>query len=85
MRSTIVTTALLLACAAASAHDSNPNKLAWQACEAGKKSDACQYTTADKHRYVGTCRPINQQLMCVRNKPIEHLIEHSHDAQTDAS
>lgn len=78
-----LSTALLLITmsSAAGAHDIPPNALPYEACAASEVREPCQYTSSS-HRYTGTCQSINETLTCVRNRPIEHLMDNAEHAES---
>jgi hypothetical protein len=62
---------LILLASDALAHSGPLNSLALKACEAKKRSSACQYEGVHNDLYIGTCQYMAEALMCVRNKPIQ--------------
>lgn len=55
------------------AHDGHHTNKAWKACDKKKLSDSCRYVLQDNMLYKGTCRQVQEDLLCVRNQPIERL------------
>jgi hypothetical protein len=55
------------------AHDGHHTNKAWEACKEKQLSDTCSYILQENMLYKGTCRAVNEALLCVRNKPIEKL------------
>ena len=80
---TIVLTALLASGYSTShAHQISTEHVGWQACQANERNDPCSYVLGNA-RYTGSCQSLNDQLMCVRQKPIEYIaakekVEHEH-------
>lgn len=66
----------MLATSGASAHSAPLNKQAMQACKEKQKSQACQYEGHHDDLYIGTCQYVSDEnLICVRNKPIRKLVD----------
>ncbi|WP_426370073.1 hypothetical protein [Pseudocolwellia sp. HL-MZ7] len=68
----------LLACSAlfftlgqANAHSGPLNEIAVKACTSKEKSQMCQYEGGHNDLYLGTCQYMADELMCVRNQPIQ--------------
>lgn len=57
----------------AAAHAGHGAPQPWDACADQARAAACSWTDARSRLYVGTCRPINGGMMCVRNRPIVTL------------
>tara|TARA_R110002060_G_scaffold77660_1_gene89406 strand:+ start:717 stop:1028 length:312 start_codon:yes stop_codon:yes gene_type:complete len=55
------------------AHAGPLNKLAVSACENKNKSNACSYEGTHNDLYIGTCQYMANDLMCVRNQPIQKI------------
>lgn len=55
------------------AHDGHHTNKAWDACKDKKLSDSCHYILRENMLYKGTCRAVAEDLMCVRNQPIEQI------------
>lgn len=70
-----LTTGFLLAtsCSALS-HAGHGSNAPWEACEEKAINEDCSYISHDK-KATGTCQAMNKVLMCVRNKPLETLID----------
>lgn len=64
-------------------HNGQPNLLPWHACEEKALDNECSYKTSTKI-YNGSCRSINNALMCVRNQPLIY-INKTEDGQTHAN
>lgn len=60
----------ILAAAPLQAHEGHSNQIPWQSCEDKQLGDPCEYANAARDLYRGSCREMQQQLMCVRNQPI---------------
>ena len=52
------------------AHEGHSHSAPWLACEHKQRNDACQYENAERDVFIGSCQQFQQNLMCVRNKPI---------------
>lgn len=52
-------------------HSASINKEPWLVCENQTRSDVCEFTDNHQNIYRGTCRVMSEELMCVRNQPIE--------------
>ena len=70
----VVLISLFLSVFSVSAHDSHVHTAPWQACEEKAVNQECSYTTHNK-KASGTCQAMNNILMCVRNKPLETLLD----------
>ena len=55
-----------------SSHDGHGNQGPWKACEEKSLAQSCSYE-GHNALYKGSCRSMNNILMCVRNQPIEKL------------
>ena len=66
----------------ASSHAGHGSTAPWQACEKKEQHQHCTYTTQHK-RALGTCQTMNNVLMCVRNTPLEDIIEKATDKPAD--
>ena len=65
---------LLINAISANAHGGNLSEPALQACEDKKRSQECKYEGHHDDLYIGTCQYVSEDiLICVRNKPIQHL------------
>ena len=53
------------------AHSGHSSAKAWSVCHDKQISQSCSYTNKSKDVYRGTCQSMSDQLMCVRNQPIE--------------
>ncbi len=53
------------------AHDGHGQLPMWQACERATVGESCRFENAAHDRYFGSCRLISDDLVCVRNRPIE--------------
>lgn len=53
------------------AHDGHTNDKPWLACDARQIGDSCAYKNSANDVYRGTCRLMQEHLICVRNQPIE--------------
>ena len=71
----LATIAAVLTFSVASAHTGAPSDAALLVCEAKQKSQACQYEGAHSDLYIGTCQYMPDQLLCVRNQPIQKKVE----------
>jgi hypothetical protein len=52
------------------AHDGHHSPVPWQACEDKQLDEPCEYRNTAGDLYRGSCREMQQQLLCVRNQPI---------------
>lgn len=55
------------------AHGGHHSNLAWEACDNEAENASCRYIMQQDKLYAGTCKSVANDLMCVRNKPIETL------------
>ncbi len=62
---------LLMSATSVMAHQGHSNRAPWDACDELKVNEICEWTNNAHWRYIGTCRAIGDDLMCVRNKPIQ--------------
>ena len=53
------------------AHSGHSSAKAWSVCHDKQVSQSCSYTNKSDDVYRGTCQSMSDQLMCVRNQPIE--------------
>lgn len=53
------------------AHSGNSNKVAWEVCNAKEVSDQCTFQNSVNDVYRGACQLMSDELLCVRNQPIE--------------
>ncbi len=61
-------------------HSGALNQAALDVCQDKARSDACQYQGHHHDVYIGTCQYISDEdLMCVRNKPIQIIQPEKHD------
>lgn len=51
------------------AHQGHTHQAAVAACQERQRSESCRYEQAGK-LYIGSCQPVSDSLMCVRNKPL---------------
>ncbi len=56
------------------AHSGHSSRAPWDACDERVLSDGCSWTHGDD-LYIGTCRGVGGDLMCVRNEPIRRASE----------
>ena len=63
--------ALFLVSDCAFAHAGHPSNVAWRACEVSALNDPCSFQNARKDTYIGTCKLMSSELICVRNQPIQ--------------
>ncbi|GAA67156.1 MULTISPECIES: hypothetical protein [Pseudoalteromonas] len=73
---------LLAASCSALSHAGHGSNAPWEACEAKAINEDCSYTSHDK-KATGTCQAMNKVLMCVRNKPLETLIDKATQPASD--
>lgn len=73
---------LLTASCSALSHAGHGSNAPWEACEAKAVNEDCSYTSHDK-KATGTCQAMNKVLMCVRNKPLEILIDKATQPASD--
>ena len=65
---------LLINTGSANAHGGNLSESALEASEDKKRSQECKYEGHHDDLYIGTCQYVSEDiLICVRNKPIQHL------------
>ncbi|MEP2650905.1 MAG: hypothetical protein ABJH06_02835 [Paraglaciecola sp.] len=76
---------LLLYIGDANAHAGPLNKLAVDACFEKTKSKACRYEGGHNDVYIGTCQYMGENLMCVRNQPIQPLDTSTKSTKPDHS
>ncbi|MBH0061226.1 hypothetical protein I6E85_08645 [Pseudoalteromonas sp. NZS71] len=70
---------LLAASCSALSHSGHGSNAPW---EAKAINEDCSYTSHDK-KATGTCQAMNNVLMCVRNKPLETLIDKATQPASD--
>ncbi|MEG3753246.1 hypothetical protein [Psychromonas arctica] len=63
------------------AHSGPLNKLALAACTEKARSQACQYEGVHDDLYIGTCQYMSTALMCVRNQPIQKVVNETNDSE----
>lgn len=63
------------------AHQGMPNSEAKLVCKERSLGEACEWSDAHDSRYIGTCRKVTDNLLCVRNKPIVYSDGHSGNGQ----
>jgi hypothetical protein len=56
---------------AAWAHQGHLSDVAWRACDGESLGAACDFEDSSHAIYRGTCRSMSDDLVCVRNRPIE--------------
>lgn len=56
--------------ASATAHNGHTSPEPWHACASSELGDACEWDNKAHDRFIGTCRRVSDDLLCVRNKPI---------------
>lgn len=61
---------LLLLASRASAHGGHLTDTAWRACDAISLGGACSFENAAGDQFIGSCREMSGELICVRNRPI---------------
>ena len=66
------------------AHDGHVNDAPWRACDDLRVDDPCAFENATRYVYRGTCRSMSDELMCVRNQPIEKFVPDTGKEHTDA-
>ncbi|MBH0017106.1 hypothetical protein QL995_14065 [Pseudoalteromonas sp. APC 3358] len=64
---------LLLLSGYAAAHSQPLNQIAVKACFEKQKSQSCQYQGGHNDLYIGSCQYMADDLMCVRNQPIQKV------------
>ena len=69
----LASSALFFTLGQANAHSGPLNELAIKACAIKEKSQMCQYEGGHNDLYIGTCQYMADQLMCVRNQPIQFI------------
>ena len=55
-------------------HAGHGSNAPWEACADKKLNDECTYSIHHQ-KATGTCQAMNEVLMCVRNQPLENIIE----------
>jgi len=65
---------LLITSCSVISHAGHGSSAPWKACEEKAVNQECSYTTHNK-KALGTCQAMNDILMCVRNKPLETLLD----------
>ena len=50
----------------------------WQACITRQIDDPCAFRNDAQDVYRGTCQQMADNLVCVRNQPIEYAATHAH-------
>ena len=63
------------------AHSGPLNKLALAACNEKLRSQACQYEGVHDDLYIGKCQYMSTALMCVRNQPIQKIINEQSESE----
>ncbi|WP_426357765.1 hypothetical protein ACPUVO_15095 [Pseudocolwellia sp. HL-MZ19] len=66
----------------ANAHLGPLNEIAVKACATKEKSQMCQYEGGHNDLYLGTCQYMADELMCVRNQPIQFIEQPEGTEQT---
>ncbi len=61
---------LLLLASRAAAHGGHLTDTAWRACDALSLGGACSFENAAGDQFIGSCREMSGELVCVRNRPI---------------
>lgn len=51
-------------------HEGHGNDAAWQACADRHLGANCAYTKSEME-YIGSCREVQEDLLCVRNQPLK--------------
>jgi hypothetical protein len=51
-------------------HEGHGNDAAWHACESAQLGEHCAYTKSEME-YIGNCRLVQEDLLCVRNQPLK--------------
>ena len=69
----LIASFLLATSYSALSHAGHGSSAPWEACEEKAINEDCSYKSHDK-KATGTCQAMNKVLMCVRNKPLETLI-----------
>ena len=69
----LVSIALFFTLGQANAHSGPLNEIAIKACVSKEKSQMCQYEGGHNDLYIGTCQYMADNLMCVRNQPIQFI------------
>jgi len=83
----VAATLLVAGSGSAWAHDGSlGNEIMWQACDSRQIDDPCAFRNDVQDIYRGTCQQMADNLVCVRNQPIEYAATqtHSHDAAVTA-
>ncbi|KAA1151339.1 hypothetical protein EU510_15960 [Pseudoalteromonas sp. FUC4] len=70
----LIASFLLATSYSALSHAGHGSNAPWKACEEKVINEDCSYTSHDK-KATGTCQAMNKVLMCVRNKPLETIID----------
>lgn len=60
---------------AAHGHEGHANPKSVEACIEREIASPCSYVMNENLLYKGTCRSIAEKMMCVRNQPIEEVLD----------
>ncbi len=52
------------------AHKGHGDATPWKAHETASLNDSCEWKNSENDRHIGTCRQVQESLVCVRNQPI---------------
>jgi len=61
--------------------------VAWSTCDGKPKSQACEYKGFHGESYIGTCQVMANNMLCVRNQPIQYpegVAKEAHTERTKA-
>jgi hypothetical protein len=75
---------LLMMPGLAAAHSGHTSTQMWDACDDAVHGEICSFVTEGHARHTGTCQVLADDLMCVRNRPIEQLDEAPETVVTDS-
>ena len=68
----------------ADAHKGHTDATPWQVCRDASLGDSCEWSNEAQDRFIGSCREVQDSLLCVRNRPIVPATAHTHGTSTRA-
>lgn len=82
----LAATLLVAGAGSAKAHDGSlGNEVMWEACDTRQIDEPCTFLNDVHDTYRGTCQQMADDLVCVRNQPIEYASTQIHEHEAAAA